>query len=302
LGTEIVTPTERRNRFRAMLESDTCTFPANVYDPISARIAEIVGYEVGMLSGSVSSAVEMAVPDLCLISLTELAGRARAICKSTNLSLFVDADHGYGNALNVMRTVNELEDAGTAALTIEDMNLPNPFGNNQSSLISLEEMLGKLGAALAAKRDSSLVIIARTSSLAYETPELASERIRKYSLMGVDGIFLAGTPRGQEDISMVHDITPLPIMLARTPPALRDDPAFLSSKNVKIGLEGHHPFLSSIKAIYDTMKYLKNGGKSEDLEGLQDSENLLSEITRRQTFTEHQEQYLSNLLGRWDRL
>ena len=291
---EIVTHTEKRNRFRTILESSTCTCPANVYDPISARIAEIVGYEIGMLSGSVCSAVEMAVPDLCLISLTELAGRARAICKSTNLSLFVDADHGYGNALNVMRTVNELEDAGTAALTIEDMSLPNPFGSDQSSLITSEEMLGKLSAALAARRDSSLVILARTSSLNYETPELATERIRKYSAIGVDGIFLAGTPRGREDISMVHSITSLPILLARTPPDMRDDPSFLKSNNVKIGLEGHQPFLSSIKALYDTMKYLKNGGKSEDLEGQKESEHLLGEITRRQTFIQHQEQFLSN--------
>ncbi|MQF83053.1 oxaloacetate decarboxylase [SAR202 cluster bacterium AD-802-E10_MRT_200m] len=289
-----LTHTERRNRFREILGSGACTYPANVYDPVSARIAELVGYEIGMLSGSVSSAIELAAPDLCLISLTELVGRTRSICQSTNLSLFVDADHGYGNALNVMRTVNELEDAGAAALTIEDVNLPNPFGINQPNLILQEEMLGKLSAAVAARRDSSLVIIARTSSLNYEAPEIALERIRQYSTRGVDGIFLAGTPRGKEDISMVHSITALPIFLARTPPNIRDDPEFLNQTNVKVGLEGHHPFLASIKALHDTMTYLKEGGKSEALEGQAESEKLLSQITRRQTFIQRQEQFLSN--------
>ena len=285
--------TRQRERFRAALAGDTCVYPANVFDPISARIAEIAGYELAMLSGSVAAAVALAVPDLVLISLKEMTDQVRAICRATDLSVFVDADHGYGNALNVMRTVEELEDAGAAALTIEDVDMPQRFGKERPGLISLEEMLGKLKAALAARKDPSLIIIARTSALGYEEPEVALGRIKAYTAAGVDGLFLAGAPRGRDDVAAVHEASPLPLMLARTPPPLRDDPAFLKANNVRIGLEGWQPFLASIKAVHDTMVHLKGGRKIEELEGQQAAEELLGQVTRRDQFSQRQRDYLS---------
>src|SRR5438045_1474187 len=121
--------TERRERFRAILAGDRCLFPGSVFDPISARIAEDLGFEIGMFAGSIASLTVLGAPDLIVVTLTEFAQQALRINRAGNLPLLVDADHGYGNALNVKRTVEELETAGVAALTIEDTTLPAAFGD-----------------------------------------------------------------------------------------------------------------------------------------------------------------------------
>src|SRR6516225_5003827 len=120
--------TERRERFRAILSGNRCVHPGSVYDAISARIAEDLGFEVGMFSGSIGSMSVLGAPDLVVLTLTEFADQANRICRAGNLALLVDADHGYGNALNVRRTVEELETAGVCAMSIEDTVLPRPYG------------------------------------------------------------------------------------------------------------------------------------------------------------------------------
>src|ERR1700685_990494 len=109
--------TYRRRRFRALLSGTRCVHPGSVFDPISARIAEDLGFEVGMFAGSVASLAVLGAPDLIVLTLSEFAAQAYRICRAGNLALLVDADHGYGNALNAKRTVEELETAGVAALT-----------------------------------------------------------------------------------------------------------------------------------------------------------------------------------------
>ena len=138
--------TNRRERFRATLERGRCIHPASVYDPISARIAEDLGFEAGMLAGSVASLAVLGAPDIVLLTLTEFAGQAYRINRAGNLPLLVDADHGYGNALNVKRTVEELEAAGVVGLTIEDTLLPTPYGATGTRLIPIEEAAGKMRA------------------------------------------------------------------------------------------------------------------------------------------------------------
>ncbi|MFT5664518.1 MAG: carboxyvinyl-carboxyphosphonate phosphorylmutase, partial [Gammaproteobacteria bacterium] len=149
----------RRESFRAHLNSKTCAYPGSVYDPISARIAEGLGFEVGMFAGSVASLTVLGDPDHILLTLSEFAQQAYRICRASNLPIMVDADHGYGNALNVKRTVEELETAGVSALSIEDTELPRRFGSGgKTSLISIEEGVGKMKAAVAGRSDPSLVI------------------------------------------------------------------------------------------------------------------------------------------------
>src|SRR4051812_21825847 len=134
---------QRREKLRALLSGDRCVYPGSVFDPISARIAQDIGFEVGMLGGSVASMVVLGAPDIFILTLTEFADQIRRISRASALPLVVDADHGYGNALNVMRTVQELETAGVAGLTIEDTELPPVFGRPQDeALISVEEGVG----------------------------------------------------------------------------------------------------------------------------------------------------------------
>ena len=141
--------TARREAYRAILEGDKCVHPGSVFDAISARIAEDVGFEVMMFAGSIASATVLGAPDYIVLTQTEFAQQIHRICRAGTLPLMVDSDHGYGNALNVKRTVEELETAGVAALTIEDTLLPRGFGSSSPELISLEEGVGKMKAALA---------------------------------------------------------------------------------------------------------------------------------------------------------
>ena len=103
---------DRRRRFRAVLAGDRCVHPGSVFDPISARIAEDLGFELGMFAGSTASLTVLGAPDLIVLTLSEFTAQAYRINRAGNLPLLVDADHGYGNALNAKRTVEELETAG----------------------------------------------------------------------------------------------------------------------------------------------------------------------------------------------
>ena len=133
---------EQRRRYREILDGDECVHPASVFDPISARIAQDLGFRVGMFAGSIASATVLGAPDYVLLTLSEFADQIRRITRAADIPLMVDADHGYGNALNVMRTVQELEHAGVSGMTIEDTYLPPPYGQSGESLIPQDEMIG----------------------------------------------------------------------------------------------------------------------------------------------------------------
>src|SRR5947199_5301401 len=134
---------KRRDALRAILAGSACIRPGSVYDAISIRIAEDLGFEVGMFGGSVASLAVLGDPDMTLITLTELAEQVRRMSRASPLPVLVDADHGYGNALNVRRTVQELENAGAGGLTIEDTLLPQASGEAKTQLISPDEGIGK---------------------------------------------------------------------------------------------------------------------------------------------------------------
>src|ERR1700741_3048345 len=180
--------TDRRRRFRAILKGDRCYHPASVFDPLSARIAEDLGFEVGMFAGSTASLTVLGAPDLIVLTLSEFAGQAYRINRAGNLSLLVDADHGYGNALNAKRTVEELETAGVAGMSIEDTELPTPFGTTKPRLTSIAEGVGKMKAALAGRQDPLLAIAGRTSAIQITGIDDAIARGRAYEAAGVDAL------------------------------------------------------------------------------------------------------------------
>src|SRR5271170_3860263 len=145
--------TDRRERLRSVIAGSQCLHPGSVFDPISARIAEEIGFEAGMFAGSIASFTVLGAPDIVMLTLTEFAQQAYRINRAGKLPLLVDADHGYGNALNVKRTVEELETAGVAGLTIEDTSLPTSYGATDATLIPIAEGIGKMRAAVAARED-----------------------------------------------------------------------------------------------------------------------------------------------------
>ena len=281
---------DRRKQYRRVLDGSACVHPASVFDAMSARMAESLGFEVGMFAGSIASATVLGAPDLVVLTLTEFAEQIRRIARGSDLPLMVDADHGYGNALNVMRTVEELETAGVAGLTIEDTVLPMPFGGASEGLISVEEMLGKLRAAVAARQDPSLVIIGRTGGLRAGGIAEAEKRVRAYQDTGVDAIFLVGASK-REEVEAIHRATRLPLMLGGATPALSDR-AWLASQGVRIALQGHHPFYAAARAVYDTLKYLREGGAPAGLKDRVASDELLNVALKQEEYKRRQAAHL----------
>jgi carboxyvinyl-carboxyphosphonate phosphorylmutase len=281
---------ERRKQYRRVLAGNVCVHPASVFDPMSARMAASLGFEVGMFAGSIASGTVLGAPDLVVLTLTEFAEQIRRIARGSDLPLMVDADHGYGNALNVMRTVEELETSGVAALTIEDTILPAAFGRQGEGLISVEEMLGKLRAAVAARQDPSLVLIGRTSALRHGGIAEAEKRVKAYQETGVDAIFLVGATT-REEVEAMHRAVKLPLLLGGSTPALSDR-SYLAAQGVRIALQGHHPFYAAAKAVYDTLKYLREGGAPAGLKDRVASEELLTIALRQTDYKRWQGDYL----------
>ena len=260
--------TERRRRMRELLSGTACLLPASVHDAVSARIAQDLGYETLMLAGSVASLAVLGAPDLILLTLTELAEQVRRICRASDVPLLVDADHGYGNALNAMRTVEELENAGACALSIEDTVLPRPFGDGAVRLASIEEGVGKMRAALAGRKDPALAIAGRTSALAVTGSGDAVARAQAYAAAGVDAIFLVGaTSRAQ--VEAVSAAVRLPLILGGASGEL-GDPAWLAAHRVRIRIPPHLPFQAAVQALHATLAALRAGtpaGQLPDLPG-----------------------------------
>ena len=265
---------KRREALRAVLNGNVCVRPGSVYDATSIRIAEDLGFPLGMFGGSVASLAVLGDPDITLITLTELCEQMRRMSRAAELPVIVDADHGYGNALNVRRTVQELEVAGAAGLTIEDTLLPQAFGQTGTQLISLEEGVGKMKAALDGRSDPSLVIFGRTGTRG-GGPKASSfaeciERAKAYEATGIDSLFFTGLTT-REEVQAIASATRLPLVLGNTQGEL-DDPAFLISQRVKIALQGHAPFAAATQAVYETLKALREGTTPKNLKGLASSE------------------------------
>ncbi len=271
--------TPRREAFRALLETETCIHPGSVFDPISARIAEDLGFEVGMFAGSVASLTVLGAPDLIVLTLSEFAEQAYRINRAGNLPLMVDADHGYGNALNVKRTVEELESAGVAAMTIEDTDLPQPFGTVGSTrVLSVDEGVGKMKAALAGRQDPALVIAGRTSAAAITGLDDAIARGRAYQAAGVDAMFFTGVS-SREDVEAVASALDIPIFMGGSGAGVLGDRDFLARNNVRISLQGHHPVMAAVQATYDTLKALRDGTPPSEIRGKASGETMKS-LTR----------------------
>jgi carboxyvinyl-carboxyphosphonate phosphorylmutase len=249
-----------------------------VHDAVSARIAADLGFELGMFAGSVASLAVLGAPDLIVLTLSEFADQAHRIGRAAELPLLVDADHGYGNALNVMRTVEELETAGVAALSIEDTKLPRGYGSaNAAELLSIEEGIGKMKAALAARRDPDLVIAGRTSAMAVTGVEDAIKRAKAYEAAGVDAMFLVGIKAKEQLEAAAAARLSIPVILGGG--ATLGDRAYLASKGVRVSLQGHQPFQAAVRAIHDTLKALRDGTAPADLKNLASNE-LMAKVTR----------------------
>jgi carboxyvinyl-carboxyphosphonate phosphorylmutase len=254
---------QRRRAFRAFLAAEQALPAGSVFDAASARLAQAAGYRVGMFAGSVASAVVLGAPDLVVMTLSEFAEQARRIARGSDLPFMVDADHGYGNALNVRRTVEELESAGVSAIAVEDTVLPRSYGGPETGLIPQAEFRDKLRSAVAARVEPELVIIGRTQALRDEGMDETLARVRICNETGVDAIFVVGV-NSIEQVRTLHDETSLPLILNAMP--ADGTPETVAALGGRLYLQGHLPYYAALNTLYESYKHLVETGDQSALQ------------------------------------
>ena len=233
--------------------------------------------------------LEQGAPDLIVLTLSEFAAQAYRINRAGNLPLMVDADHGYGNALNVKRTVEELETAGICGMSIEDTELPTPHGTTKPRLISIAEGVGKMKAALAGRQDPALAIAGRTSAIIITGLDDAIARGQAYEAVGVDALFFVGI-KTRAELDAISAATKLPLIMGGVSGDLADRD-YLASRRVRIALQGHQPFAAGVKAVHDTLKALRDGTAPSKLQGVASAE-LMKKVTRDDDYTKWTKEFL----------
>jgi methylisocitrate lyase len=184
-----ITPAEKRATFRAALTSGTLQRMPGAFNPLSAKLIQDKGFEGVYISGAVIAA-DLGLPDIGLTTLTEVATRARQISRMTDLPTLVDADTGFGEPMNVARTVQELEDAGVSGLHIEDQVNPKRCGHlDGKAVVDADTAIKRIKAAVDARRDPNLLIMARTDIRAIDGLTAAIDRAKQLVDAGADAIF-----------------------------------------------------------------------------------------------------------------
>ena len=240
----------RREKFREYMAGDACLIPASIFDAFSIRLAQDIGFEIGMVGGSSISLAVLGAPDLIVLTLSEFAEQCRRMSRASDLPFAVDADHGYGNALNVRRTVEELEASGVSALSIEDTVLPLCHAQDGMELLTIEEGVGKMRAALDARQDPSTVIVGRTSAAGVNGLEDAIARGRAYADAGVDALFFLGV-KTLDDYRRLGSEFGLPIV---TGGALKiADAVTLAGCGVRMCLTGHPVLPAAVRAMEEAL-------------------------------------------------
>ncbi len=285
-----------RLKLRTMLASG-CTSTAPVFDSLSARIAEVQGWPICHLSGSVAKFADLAVPDgVPLSNMSDLVDVCRRVLRAANVCLMVDADDGGGNAVNVMRTVRELEATGVAGIEIEDNAVPKVLGGAEarhSFIASIEEYVGKLDAALAARQDPSTVIVARTSALAELPLNDALDRIRAYSQTGADLLMVYHLTDHRAQLAAASRATHLPLGVVGLPADLARDQAFLEANRIRVRfMPGQLTYSVAVKAIYDCLDHLRHDRPRTELASHEAGRDLFHLIDRTDAVLGWQKRYV----------
>ena len=242
-------------RVHAVLEKHQAAVFPGVYDALSAKIAERAGFELAFISGYAVSATYIGEPDIGLLTQTEIVERARRICRGVEMPIIVDADTGYGNALNVARTVRELIDAGAAGCFLEDQQWPKRCGHMRGKkVVGRGEYLARIRAAVDARRDADFFIVARTDAIADGGLDEAVARAEAARAAGADATFIEA-PRSPDELAAVGRRAPKPTVAnmveqGRTPLRSRDELAALGFQLILYPLTGLFAAARALETAY----------------------------------------------------
>ena len=210
--TEHMSDMTTTTRIHALLEKErTLLFPG-VYDALSAKLVEQAGFPLTFISGYSVAASHLGLPDFGYLTQTEIVAATRRVCASVSIPIIIDADTGYGNPLNVIRTVNELIEAGAAGIFLEDQVWPKRCGHMKGKrVIPIEEHVQKIRAAVDARRDRDFFIVARTDARQVTGLDDAIRRCSRYREAGADALFVEG-PRSAEELATIGRELPPPLV------------------------------------------------------------------------------------------
>ena len=243
------------------------------------------------MSGSVGKVANLGVPDIVLSNMSDVVDHCRRITRIAEVSLMVDAEDGFGNAVNVHRTVRELEAAGVSAIEVEDNVVPKQFNMTDPGLVSTAEQVGKLRAAVAARSDPATVIVARSAAFGQGSVEDAQERLRAYSATGAEAVMLTGI-RSREQLEAAHEATALPLCILAPPADARNDPAFSGGKRRSHSDAGQPGVCGGGEGDPRQPEASAGRGALEDLADAQASPELLRNVNRTGEFMRLQEEFL----------
>lgn len=248
-----------RSRVGAVLaRQPTAVFPG-VYDTLSAKLAQRAGFELAFVSGYAVSATYIGEPDLGLLTQTEIVARARDICRGVDIPIIVDADTGYGNALNVVRTVDALIDAGAAGCFLEDQVWPKRCGHMAGKrVVPRGDYLEKIAAAVETRGDRDFFIVARTDALAVDGLDEAVARVEEARAQGADATFIEA-PLSVDQLGEVGRRAPKPTVCnmvehGRTPILTRAQLEELGFQLVLYPLAGLFAAAHSLERIYTGLR------------------------------------------------
>lgn len=248
-----------RTRVHTVLEAKTAAVFPGVYDTLSAKLAQLVGFELAFVSGYAVSATSIGEPDLGLLTQTEIVDRAREICRSVNIPIIVDADTGYGNPLNVARTVDALIEAGAAGCFLEDQVWPKRCGHmSGKQVIPQDDYVQKIAAAIETRGDRDFFIVARTDALAVEGLGQAVGRMEAAHTAGADATFIEAPP-SIDQLSEVGRRAPKPTVCnmvehGRTPVLSRAQLAGLGFQLILYPLAGLYAAAHALQTVYARLR------------------------------------------------
>lgn len=282
-------------RLRTLISQDRLIIAPGAPNALTAVLIEEAGFPVVYVSGAGVSNTQLGVADVGLVSLRELVDQVRYVTAAVEVPVVADADTGFGNALNVARTVQELERAGAAGLHLEDQVTPKRCGHFEGKqIVSKTEMVNKVRAAVEARRDEDFVIIARTDARAVTDLEDAIERALAYREAGADMIFLEA-PQTTEELEMVANEVPGPLVAnmvedGKTPlhPA-----ETLEKMGYRLVIYANLAMRAAVFAMQQVLSHLAEHGDSMDVRDRIITMEERNRITNLAHYRKMEERYLS---------
>lgn len=254
------------SRVRSLLERDGSLIFPGVYDALGAKLVERAGFPLTFISGYSVAATHLGLPDFGYLTQTEMVATAKRVCAAVKIPIIIDADTGYGNALNVIRTVRDLIDAGAAGMFLEDQVWPKRCGHMKGKrVIAAEEHVQKIRAAVDARGNRDFFIVARTDARQVNSLDDAIQRCRKYKEAGADALFVEA-PRSHEELAAIARELPPPLVANMleggvTPLLTKDELAKIGFQLIVCPLTALY---ASAKAMQDMFHLIKANGTTRD--------------------------------------